>query len=179
MHFACAVSLKIAFLVTIVRKSKVLLFNSHFHRFETIFRWCFNAAFSKDYEHLWQHASETMADSSSPTFDTDDLSPCSIKHTGSCPKMLLYALDELFHVFRGMGTNDLDGQCVIAYQILSLALLHYTEWCSKPKKCHKMHRGAYPRVDLNNMDSLKCLAWAVYDRVFFPGNLPMLTSHHD
>ena len=69
-------------LVTIVRKSKVLLFDSHFHRFDTTFRWRFNAAFSKDYEHLWQHASETAADFSAPTFDIDDLSPCSIKCMG-------------------------------------------------------------------------------------------------
>ena len=120
MCFTHAVSLKIAFLVTIVRKTEVLLFDSHFHRFKTIFNWHFNATFSKDYEHLWQHASETVADFSVPTLDIDDQSPCSIKCMGSHPKMLLYTLDKLFHVFWGMGANDLDGQRVIAYEILSL-----------------------------------------------------------
>ena len=51
--------------------------------------------------------------------------------------------------------------------------------CGKPKKCHKMHGEAYPRVDLNDMDGLECLAWAVYDGVFLPGNPPALTGHHD
>ena len=179
MHFASTVSLKIAFLVTIVRKSKVLLFDSHFHRFETIFRWCFNPTFSNDYEHLWQHASETVANFSLTTFDIDDLSVCSVKYMGLHPKMLLYALDELFHVFRGMGANDLDGQCIIAYEILSLASLHCTEQCSKPKKCHKMCSEAYLRVDLNDVDGLKHLAWVVYNGVFLPGNPPALTGHHD
>ena len=112
-------------LVTIVRKSKVLLFNSH--RFETIFCQHFNTAFSKNYKHLWQHASETTANFSALKFDTDDLSPCSVKCMGSHPKMLLYALDELFHVFQGMGTNDLDGQQVVAYMILAFASLCCTE----------------------------------------------------
>ena len=179
VHFACTVSLKTAFLVTIVRKSKVLRIDSHFHRFETIFRWHFNATLSKDYKHLWQHASETTADFSLLTFDIDDLSPCSVKHMDLHPKMLLYALDELSYVFRGMGANDLDGQCIVAYEILSLASLHCTEQCGKPKEYHKMHGEAYLRVDLNDVHGLECLAWAVYDRVFLPGNPPVLTGHHD
>ena len=166
-------------LVTIVRKSKVLLFDSHFHRFETIFHQHFNATFSKDYKHLWQHALETAADFSAPTFDIDDLSPCSIKCTGSHPKMLLYALDELLHVFWGMGANDIDRQQVIAYEILTFALLCCMEWHGKPKKHHKMHGEAYLRVDLNDVDGLECLAWAVYDGVFLPGKPPTLTGHHD
>lgn len=39
-----------------------------------------------------------------------------------CPEMFLYALDQLFHVFRGVGVNDIKGQHV-AYEILLFALL--------------------------------------------------------
>ena len=42
--------------------------------------------------------------------DHDDLHPCSVKCTGPCPKMLLYVLNELFHVFWGVGANGLYGQ---------------------------------------------------------------------
>ena len=42
-----------------------------------------------------------------------------------------------------------------------------------------MHGEAYPRVDLNDVDGLECLVWAVYDGVFLPGNPPALTGHHD
>ena len=98
---------------------------------------------------------------------------------GLHPKVLLYALDELFHVFRGMDANDLDGQCIVAYEILSFALLHCTEWCCKPKKCHKTCSEAYLKVHLNDVDGLEHLAWVVYDGVFLPGKPPALTGHHD
>ena len=42
-----------------------------------------------------------------------------------------------------------------------------------------MRSKAYPRVDLNDVDSLEHLAWAVYDGVFLPGNPPALTGHHN
>ena len=47
---------------------------------------------------------------------------------GCAPKMLLYALDELFYVFSGVGAKDLDGQHMVAYEILSFASLHCIEW---------------------------------------------------
>ena len=123
--------------------------------------------------------SETAVDFSLLTFDIDDLSLCSIKCMGLCLKMLLYALDELFHVFSGMGTNDLDGQCIIVYEILCLASFHCTEHHGRPKTCHKMHSEAYPRVDLNDVDGLEHLALVVYDGIFLPGNPPVLMGHHD
>ena len=42
-----------------------------------------------------------------------------------------------------------------------------------------VHGEAYPRVDLNDVDSLECLAWAVCDGIFLPGNPPVLTGHHN
>ena len=65
------------------------------------------------------NTSKGMADFDVPTFDHNDLCPCSVRCTGSCPRMLLYVLDELFHVFQGVGANDLDGQRVVACEILS------------------------------------------------------------
>ena len=57
----------------------------------------------------------------------ETLVPCDKGHEETCPKMLLYVLDKLFHVFRWLGVNDLNGQCVVAYEILSFALLHCIE----------------------------------------------------
>ena len=34
-------------------------------------------------------------------------------------------------------------------------------------------------MDLNDVDELECLAWAVYDGVFLPRDPPMLTGYHD
>ena len=35
--------------------------------------------------------------------------PVTKKRTGMCPCMMPYVMDEMFHVFQGMGANDLDG----------------------------------------------------------------------
>ena len=133
----------------------------------------------KDNGHLWRHTNESLTDFKMLTYDHEMGVPCNQKRMRTCPRMMLYAMDEMFHVFQGMGANDLNGQCVIAYEILALALLHCTEQCSCIKKhCNNLN-DTYPLVDLTDVDDLECLACAVYSNVFIPGDPPMLTSHHD
>ena len=150
------------------------------HRFGTIFRWCFNATLCKDNEHLWRHINESLTDFEMPTFDHETGTPCIQKRTGMCPHMMLYAMDEMFHVFWGVGANDVDGQCVVAYKILALVSLCCTEQHSCTKKCCNSLSNMYPLVvDLTDVDDLEQLAWAVYDGVFVLGDPPILTGHHD
>ena len=92
---------------------------------------------------------------------------------------MLYAMDEMFHIFWGLGPNDVDRQCVVAYEILALAALHCMEWCSCTKKHCNSFGDSYPLVDLTDVDDLEHLAWAVYNGVFIPGDPPILTGHHD
>ena len=89
--------------------------------------------------------------------------------------MMLYAMDEMFHIFWGVGANDLNGKCIVAYEILALTLLCCMEWHSCTKKCCN----TYPLADLTDMDDLEPLAWVVYDSIFLPGDPPILTGHHD
>ena len=93
--------------------------------------------------------------------------------------MMLYTLDELFYMFQGIGTNDIDGQCVITYEILTVASLCCTKWCSSPKQPCNTLGDAYPKVVLNDVNGLEHLAWAMCDSVFVPGDPPALTGHHD
>ena len=58
---------------------------------------------------------------------------------GSRPKMLLYALDELFYVFHKLRPNDVNGRQVLAYEILSLISL----------SCMEQHNGK--SIDPNMM----------------------------
>ena len=127
------------------------------HRFETIFHQHFNTAFIKENEHLWHFTSEGTADFHAPTFSHEDLTPCNIKCIGACPKMLLYTLNELFHIFQGVDTNDLNGQQVVTNEILSFTSLHCMEWWGKPKKGCNICGEAAVRVDLNDMYSLEHL----------------------
>ena len=98
------------------------------HRFETIFHHRFNAPLSKDAKKFRCFISENIPDFYVPTLRHETLVPYDKIREGTHPKMLLYALDELFHVFRGVGANDIDRQCVVAYEILLFTLLHCTEW---------------------------------------------------
>ena len=114
-----------------------------------------------------------------PTHDHEMGAPIDLRRTGTHPCMMLYALDELFYMFWGIGTNDIDGQHVISYEILTVALLCCMEWHGSPKKPCNALGDAYPRVVLSNMNDLEHMAWAIYDSVFVPGNPPVLTGHHD
>ena len=120
-----------------------------------------------------------VADFQTPTYDQEMGVPIDVLRTGMHPRMMLYMLDELFYVYRGVGTNNMDGQCIIAYEILTIALLQYMEWCSNPKKACNTLGNAYPRVNLNAVNGLKRLTWAIYNGVYMPSKLPALTGHHD
>ena len=75
-----------------------------------------------------------------------------------CLGMMLYALDELFYMFWGIGANNIDGQRIITYEILTVALLHCTEQHSSPKEPCNSLGDAYPRVVLSDVNGLECLA---------------------
>ena len=88
--------------------------------------------------------------------------------------MLLYALDKLFHVFRGVGANDINAQCIVAYKILSFSLLCCTEQRGKPIDPCKTSGDASTLVDVDDKKGLQWLAWAVYDGMLLPGDPPEL-----
>ena len=78
-------------------------------RFDTIFRKHFKDTFCKGSEHLWIHVNEDLVDSQMPTNDHKRGMPIDLRRTGMCPHMMLYALDEFFYVFRGIGVNAING----------------------------------------------------------------------
>ena len=148
-------------------------------RFDTIFRKHVKGTFCKGSKHLWRHVNENLMDFQMPTYDQEMGAPIDLKRTGTCPHMMLYTLDKLFYVLQGVGTNDMHGQCIVAYEILTIALLCCTEQHSSPKEPCNTLGDAYLRVVLSDMNGLGHLAWAMYDGVFVPGNPPALTGHHD
>ena len=103
--------------------------------------------------------------------------PINVLRTGMHPHMMLYMLDKLFCIYRGVGMNDVDGQHIVAYQNLTIALLHCMKQCISPKKACSTLEDAYSWVVLSDVNGLECLAWAVYDGVFMPGDPLVLTSH--
>ena len=104
--------------------------------------------------------------------------PIDALRTGSCPHMLLYMLNKLFYVYKGVGVKHADGQCIVAYKIFTVASLHCMEWHSSQKEYNTLG-AAYPRVNLSDVDGLEHLAWAMYNGVYVPGNPTALTGHHN
>ena len=93
--------------------------------------------------------------------------------------MFLYALDELFYVLGKLVLHDVNGQWVVGYEILALALLCCMERCNgRPINPHKMRGFASTMMDVVDEAPLERLAWVVYDRMLLPGKLPVLIGQH-
>ena len=95
-------------------------------RFGLIFKKCFKGKFGKSNEHLWQQVNTEIANFQMLTYEWDMGTPIDVLRTGSHLRMLLYALNELFYMYRGVGVNDTDRQHVVAYEILKVVSLHCT-----------------------------------------------------
>ena len=92
------------------------------------------------------------------------------------PKMLLYALGELFYVFNQVKwQRGMDEKIMVACTILCLSALRCTEqWHGSEKKGMP---NALSLLNVNNTRHLKCLMWAVYDGALLVGKRPKLLGN--
>ena len=147
------------------------------YRFEAIFNECFNIAYTIDKEPMWHHMSELQANFKAPTYNVlgGALAPMDKERVDSHPKMLLFALDELSYVYQRADNTDV--RRVIAYEMLSFVSHRCMEWQNgRLKPEHDTHGSPMPHVNLGNIGSLERLAWAIYDRIYVPGNEPTLSG---
>ena len=92
---------------------------------------------------------------------------------GYCPKMLLYALDELFYIYSQV-TNlwRADEKVVLAYEILCIS----ANWCTD--QWNRIEKTGMPDVlallNVNDVCHLEHLTWVVYDGVLLVGPWPKL-----
>ena len=133
--------------------------------------------FSLVMEEDWKHKSEGVTSFKMPTMKRGTLRDKDILHKGYRPKMLLYALDELFYIYDQVKHHrGVDEKLVVAYEILGLTMLRCTEcrgWVEKQGM-----PDAVPQINLNNTCHLKCLTWAMYDRALLVGSRPELPGDH-
>ena len=90
-------------------------------RFDMIFRRHFGGRFCRDNEHLWCHVNEEAADFHTLTFQREMGTTLDVLCTGYRPYILMYALDELFFVFKKLWADDFNAQCTVACEILQIA----------------------------------------------------------
>ena len=148
-------------------------------RFDMIFHRRFGGRFCKSNEHLWCHVNKEVVDFHTPTFQRETSVALDMLRIGYHPCILMYMLDELFFVFKKLWAANFDVQCVVAYDILQIASHRCTEQHGSKKKKGNMLGDAYPQVDFRDADGLDCLAWAMYDGIFVPGDKPALFGHYD
>ena len=112
-----------------------------------------------------------------PPFKTPTLNKGTLRATESMrdryrPKMLLYALDELFYVYTKVKDSPQDEKVILAYEIL----------CILSNRCTDRHNGieqmgipdTLALLNIKDAQHLECLAWAVYDGTLLVGPQPKL-----
>ena len=128
-------------------------------------------------EEDWKHKSEGVTSFKMPTIQCCTLPNENVLHEGYRPKMLLYALDELFYIYNQVKHHGgVDEKLVVVYEILSLTMLRCMEcrgWVEK----HGVP-DAMSQVNINDICHLECLAWAVYNRALLVGSQSELPGDH-
>ena len=99
-----------------------------------------------------------------------------VLHDGYQPKMLLYALDELFYVFDQVKRQQgMDKKLVVVFEILCLSALRCTEWQHGSEK--KGLSESLSLLNVNDARHLEHLMWAVYDGALLVGLWPKLLGN--
>ena len=91
---------------------------------------------------------------------------------GYHPKMLMYALDELFYIYVQIKNSQRDEKVVLAYEIL----------CISANRCTDRHNGiektgvpnALALLNIKDAQHLEHFMWAVYDGTLLVGLRPKL-----
>ena len=96
---------------------------------------------------------------------------------GYHPKMLLYALDELFYIYEQVkNSRRADDKLVLAYEILCISANCCTDQRNRIEKTGVPD--ALALLNVNDVCHLEHLAWVVYDGILMVGPWPKLSSDH-
>ena len=141
-------------------------------RFEAIFTLHTGRTFTHATEGLWKTRALGGRDMGIPPFKTPTLNKgtlwaAEIMRDRYHPKMLLYALDELFFVYAQIRDSPRDERVVLAYDIL----------CISSNRCTDRQNGieqtgvpdALALLNTEDTRHLERLAWAVYNSALLVG----------
>ena len=124
-----------------------------------------------------------------PTFICGNpFNACMVRCEGQCLKVLLWIMEEFFHISHSLTDMDHDGRVVLCYELMIEAEHHFrikrgsgTGRCCPssstgntfPCPPDKLEDVAWNRPDSK---TLECLVWSVYDGILSPGPTPKLTG---
>ena len=111
-----------------------------------------------------------------PTLNKETLQPEDSMRDGYHPKMLLYALDELFYIYAQIkNSRRVDGKLVLTYEILCISANRCTDRQNGGEKTGVPD--ALALTNVNDVRHLEHLAWAVYDGALLVGLRPKLLGN--
>ena len=158
--------------------------------FLAIFRVRFDALYDASNESgLRWWINENIRDFIAPTYlPSNPFNPCTVWCEGHCPKVLLWIMEEFFHISHDLTDMDHDGRIVLCYELMIEAERHFRIKRGGGTGCHRptsTTSNAIPcppdkleDVAWNEPDSktLEHLVWSVYDGILSPGPTPKLTG---
>ena len=138
--------------------------------------------FSQATEVLWKKRARRGRDACVPPFKMPTLNKETLwaedsMRDGYHPKMLLYALDELFYIHAQVkNSHRVDNKLVLAYEILCISANCCTDRWNRVKKTGMPD--ALALLNVNDVHHLECLMWAVCDSALLVGPRPKLSGDH-
>ena len=141
---------------------------------ESSLRWWIN-------ENLWDFIASTF-------IHGNPLNACMVQHEGHCPKVLLWIMEEFFHISHSLMDTDCDGRVILCYELMMEAEHRFRIKWGGGTGCHRplsLTGNASPcpqdkleDIAWNKPDSktLEHLVWSVYNGILSPGPTPKLTG---
>ena len=159
--------------------------------FLAVFRVHFDALYDASNESgLRWWINENIRDFIAPTFIRGNpFNACTVRRKGHRLKVLLWIMEEFFHISHDLTDMDHDGHIVLCYELMIEVERHFRikrgRWCGTPSARSSTTSNATPSppdkledIAWNKPDSktLECLVWLVYDGILSPGPTPKLTG---
>ena len=132
---------------------------------------------------------ENIWDFIAPTFiHGNPLQACMVQHEGHCLKVLLWIMEEFFHISHNLTDKDCDGRVILCYKLMMEVEHRFRikRGGGTGCRCPSSSSGNAPPcsrdmlecVAWNSPDSktLECFIWSVYDGILLPGPTPKLTG---
>ena len=132
---------------------------------------------------------ENIRDFIVPTFIRGNpFNTCTVQREGHRPKVLLWIMEEFFHISHSLADKDCDGRVVLCYELMIEVERRFRikrgggAGCRRPSST-TINATPCPRDKLeditwNKPDSktLEHLVWSIYDGILSPGPTPKLTG---
>ena len=158
--------------------------------FLAIFRARFDALYDASNESgLRWWINENIRDFIAPTYlRGNPFNPCTVRCEGHRPKVLLWIMEEFFHISHDLTEMDRDGRVVLCYELMIEAERHFrikqgsgvgrccpTSTTSNAIPCppDKLEDVAWNKPDSKTLERM---VWSVYDGILSPGPTPKLTG---